>query len=69
MSLRALLIKLADRLHNVSDFANANIRFLNKYSAETNFILEKLSRRVDLLKDHHDIIGRIYEAMVEGRWL
>lgn len=66
MSLRALLIKLADRLHNVSDFANANIRFLNKYSAETNFILEKLSRRVDLLKDHHDIIGRIYEAMVEG---
>ena len=53
MSDGALLIKLADRLDNVSDFKFANKKFIDKYTKETFFILENLNRS---LKSEHKMI-------------
>lgn len=69
MSLEALLIKLSDRLDNVSDFEAAKINFIINYRAETNYILSKVSRREDLLNSHKSLISRIYKAMHDGEKL
>jgi len=42
MSSGALLIKLCDRLHNVSDFSTAHPNFVKKYAPKTKFILDSL---------------------------
>jgi|GEM_PF-1205175 len=66
MSLKELLVKLADRLDNTSDFENAEISFITKYRAETNFILAIVGQRTDLLYPHRFLIERIYEEMFNG---
>ena len=50
MSSEALLIKLCDRLDNVSDFNVASEKFRKKYIKETYYILENLTRP---LKSYH----------------
>ena len=42
MSDSGLTIKLADRLHNVSDFNSAHPRWVKKYGPKTKFILDSL---------------------------
>ena len=44
MSPDALLIKLADRFDNVSDFKTAPPKFVERYSIETQYILDNLNR-------------------------
>ena len=67
MPLDALLIKLADRLHNTSDFELASVRFINNYREQTAFILGTLMGREDLTHSHRDLIRRIHEAMWDGQ--
>ncbi|WP_371802038.1 HD domain-containing protein [Candidatus Lokiarchaeum ossiferum] len=43
MSEKAKLIKLADRLHNVSDIEKNPIEFGNRYAKETEFILNNIT--------------------------
>ncbi|MEE6251487.1 MAG: HD domain-containing protein [Bdellovibrionota bacterium] len=69
MSPEALLIKLADRLDNVSDFESAELDFINKYRAETNYILTKLSKRNDLNESHKSLITQIFKKMSDGEKL
>lgn len=57
MSSGALLIKLADRLDNVSDFKHASRKFINKYIKETFYILEHLS--CSLKSEHKKLIKEI----------
>jgi (p)ppGpp synthase/HD superfamily hydrolase len=42
MSTEGLTIKLCDRLNNVSDFENANPKFVSKYAPKTKFIIDSL---------------------------
>lgn len=42
MSDSALIIKLADRLHNISDFENANPSWIDKYKKQTEYIIKNL---------------------------
>jgi (p)ppGpp synthase/HD superfamily hydrolase len=51
MTSYALVIKLADRLHNCSDLANGSQKFRDKYVTETRFILNGLNARY--LSDTH----------------
>ncbi len=51
MTSYALVIKLADRLHNCSDLVNSSESFRNKYVTETRFILDGLNGRY--LSDTH----------------
>lgn len=66
MSNDALLIKLADRLDNTSDFETASSEFIAKYRAETNYILSHLVKRKNLSPKHLQLIDRIYRAMKDG---
>ena len=67
MSLDELMIKLADRLHNTSDFEVADVSFIDKYREETNLIIGALMGRKDLTYVHRDLIRRINEAMWDGQ--
>jgi len=58
MSPDALLIKLADRLDNVSDFPQASKKFVDKYTEETRYILNNLKR--SLSAEHKAIIKQIW---------
>ncbi len=69
MSLDALLIKLADRLDNVSDFESAEWSFIRKYRVETNYVLSIVGQRQDLTYSHQKLIQDIYRAMSEGETL
>ncbi|MCB0351448.1 MAG: bifunctional (p)ppGpp synthetase/guanosine-3',5'-bis(diphosphate) 3'-pyrophosphohydrolase [Bdellovibrionales bacterium] len=66
MSFGALLIKLADRLDNVSDFENADPHFILQYRLETQRILSGVERRIDLPRAHRKLMRQIYEAMLSG---
>lgn len=53
MSSWALVIKLCDRLDNVSDFCLAPQDFIEKYAAETDVILLRLETEREQLSDTH----------------
>jgi (p)ppGpp synthase/HD superfamily hydrolase len=62
MSTEALTIKLADRLHNVSDFDTAKPKWRTKYKLQTETILNGLKNlnatQQKLVKDIHNIIDK-----------
>jgi GTP diphosphokinase / guanosine-3',5'-bis(diphosphate) 3'-diphosphatase len=58
MTSYALVVKLADRLHNCSDLDNSSLKFRNKYVAETRFILNGLESRY-LSDTHRYLINQI----------
>lgn len=62
MSSYALVIKLADRLHNCSDLDKGSDKFVNKYVLETRTILNKLGER-KLSQTHIDLINLIDERI------
>lgn len=59
MSPGALIIKLSDRLQNISDAFTANERFRNKYFEETSQIMEDIQGGRELNKIHNQLIGEI----------
>ena len=59
MSNWALVIKLADRLHNTSDLKTADRKFRRKYIKETNNILNALKERRNLSQTQFKIIKAI----------
>ena len=61
MTSYALVIKLADRLHNCSDLPTASEKFRNKYVKETRFILDGLKGRY-LSDTHKELI-----SLIDGR--
>jgi guanosine-3',5'-bis(diphosphate) 3'-pyrophosphohydrolase len=58
MTSYALVIKLADRLHNCSDLASGSQKFRDRYVTETRFILKGLNNRY-LSNTHKKLIGMI----------
>jgi (p)ppGpp synthase/HD superfamily hydrolase len=64
MSSWGLVIKLCDRLDNVSDFMFAPERFIKKYGKETNDIIQALRVRPQLSKTHYDIIVEINRILM-----
>lgn len=63
MSSWALVIKLCDRLDNVSDLKDRDDYFRNKYAKETIEILDYLLNNRDLSSTHLCIIKRIVEYL------
>lgn len=59
MSDNAFLIKLADRLDNVSDFKISDQYFAERYSKETLYVLDHLNRKIT--KNQKVLIKRIRE--------
>lgn len=64
MSSWALVIKLCDRLANVSDLDQANEFFRNKYIKETIEILKYVTDNRNLSKTHITIIQHILQQLV-----
>jgi (p)ppGpp synthase/HD superfamily hydrolase len=62
MTSYALVIKLADRLHNCSDLATGSEKFRNKYVKETRFILDGLKARY-LSDTHKELMRKIDEKI------
>jgi (p)ppGpp synthase/HD superfamily hydrolase len=62
MTSYALVIKLADRLHNCSDLENGSEKFRNNYVTETRFILNGLKDRY-LSQTHRCLISKIDEKI------
>ena len=58
MTSYALVIKLADRLHNCSDLGKGSEKFRTKYVKETRFILDGLKDRY-LSDTHKELISKI----------
>ena len=66
MSSWALVIKLADRLDNVSDFKTASPEFVKSYRKQTNYILDQLEKkRTQLSGTHKELIKDIRSKMAE----
>ena len=63
MSSWALVIKLCDRLDNVSDLMNSSENFRNRYSRETIDILNYLLSNRKLSDTHINIIKGILSAL------
>jgi (p)ppGpp synthase/HD superfamily hydrolase len=59
MSDDALIIKLADRLQNISDAFTATERFRNKYFQETSEILTEIQKNRQFNRIHQLLIGDI----------
>ncbi len=59
MSDDALIIKLADRLQNISDAFTATERFRNKYFQETSEILTEIQKFRQFNRIHRLLIGDI----------
>jgi (p)ppGpp synthase/HD superfamily hydrolase len=59
----ALVIKLADRLDNVSDLNQCSEEFRKKYAKETNFILTQLKKKRKLSQTHKKLIKKIEEKI------
>lgn len=59
MSNSALIIKLADRLQNISDAFTASERFRNKYFEETSRIIEELEGGRRLNRIHLLLLNQI----------
>ena len=62
MTSYALVIKLADRLHNCSDLPTASEKFRTKYVTETRFILDGLRGRY-LSDTHKELISLINDKI------
>ena len=60
MSEKALVIKLCDRLQNISDSYNASESFREKYYKETKYIMSKLVKNRHLNKKHKRIAEQIF---------
>jgi len=58
-----LVIKLADRLDNVSDLNNGAKEFSDKYIDETRHILKTLEERRKLTETQKKLIGKIKEKI------
>lgn len=65
MSSWGLVIKLADRLDNISDLHRASVKFREKYVKETNFILRRLSQERKLTRTHKKLINIIQRKLKE----
>ena len=65
MSSWALVIKLADRLDNVSDFKNASPEFVKSYREQTNYMLDMLEKNRKLSSTHQKLIDDIRTKMKE----
>lgn len=63
MSDWGLVIKLADRLDNVSDLKNADEKFREKYKKETNEILEAISKDRRLTGSQQKITNQIRKKL------
>lgn len=63
MSSWALVIKLCDRLDNVSDLKTSNEEFRNRYSKETIEIIDYLIKNRYLSKTHLNIIKEILNSL------
>jgi (p)ppGpp synthase/HD superfamily hydrolase len=59
----ALVIKLADRLDNVSDLNNCSKEFKEKYTKETKFILKEIEKKRKLSDTHKKLIKQIKEKI------
>ncbi|MBT7350514.1 HD domain-containing protein [candidate division WWE3 bacterium] len=66
MSSWALVIKLADRLDNVSDLKTASKKFGDKYSKETRIILNTLRKKRKLSGTQMKIVKAIYKKVREA---
>jgi len=65
MSSWGLVIKLADRLDNVSDLKTANPAWAQKYKAETEFILNTIEKERPLSGTQKNIIAEIKKKLGE----
>jgi (p)ppGpp synthase/HD superfamily hydrolase len=63
MSDDALIIKLADRLQNISDAFTATERFRNKYFQETSEILTEIQKNRQFNSIHRLLIGDIQSKL------
>jgi len=66
MSPEALLIKLADRLNNVSDLNRAYEPFKSNYSAETIAILNGISS-IEMEQVHRHLIDKIFDQVRKAK--
>lgn len=64
MSSWGLVIKLCDRLDNVSDFGFAPQKFIDKYAKETLAVLSYIEAKREYLSDTHNKIMADIRAMV-----
>jgi hypothetical protein len=67
MSDDALIIKLCDRLQNMSDMYVASNTFRNKYYTETKFIIDSLKNSRRLNHKHNRIISQIDALLLNIR--
>jgi (p)ppGpp synthase/HD superfamily hydrolase len=65
MSDDALLIKLADRLHNLSDITTVNKKFAEKMYNQTTFIIQELRDKRSLNNKHKKLIRLINKQLSE----
>ncbi len=63
MSSWALVIKLLDRLDNVSDFDIASKKFVQNYTRQTVYILNELKKHRKLSKTQTKIANLIWEKL------
>ena len=59
MSNGALVIKLADRLHNLNDISSSSKNFAEKMWTQTNYIIINLRKKRVLTQTHKKIIRKI----------
>ncbi len=55
----SLVIKLADRLDNISHLKNTTKKFKEKYLEETNFLIDKLEKKRDLSSTQKKLVREI----------
>lgn len=66
MSSYALVIKLCDRLDNISDLASMGEEFKVRYTKETLYILDEIDKERDVITiTHHRLIHAIRERLEE----
>ena len=65
MSSYALVVKLVDRLHNLSDLKQSDPKWAIKYSLQTQEILNYLIKKRDLTQTHKTIIWEIHQLLLE----
>ena len=65
MSSWALVVKLADRLDNVSDLKNATAEFAEKYSGQTRRLLKMLKQERKLTNTQQKLVNAIEEKLDE----
>ncbi len=61
----SLVIKLADRLDNVSDLKNCDKKFAERYKKETYEILKNIEEKRELSKTHKKLISEIKKKLKE----